>query len=76
MPARQESPAPSEEKRKPAYTVRAPDPNNKGRWITLGAAWPRKHGQEGFSIKLNAVPVGNNWDGTLVLLPPFVDDAD
>lgn len=25
---------------------------------------------EGFSVKLNSIPVGS-WDGALVLLPPF-----
>jgi hypothetical protein len=58
------------EPRKPAYVVRAPDPNNRGRWITLGYAWERKNGEQGFSVKLNSVPVGN-WDGALVLLPPI-----
>ena len=61
--------------RHPAFVVRAPDPNNRGRWITLGYAWARKNGEEGFSIKLNAVPLGN-WDGALILLPPFADEAD
>jgi hypothetical protein len=61
--------------RRPAYVVRSPDPNNKGRWITLGAAWKLKDGKEGFSIRLHAVPVGNNWDGALVLLPPYEDEG-
>ena len=61
--------------RQPAYVVRAPDPNNRGHWITLGYAWKRKNGQDGFSVKLNAMPVGN-WDGALVLLPPLDDNAE
>ena len=61
--------------RHPAYVVRAPDPNNRGHWITLGYAWTRKNGEEGFSVKLNSIPVGG-WDGTLILLPPFVEEAD
>ena len=36
--------------RHPAFVVRAPDPNNRGRWITLGYAWARKNGEEGFSV--------------------------
>jgi hypothetical protein len=60
--------------RQPAYVVRAPDPINKGRWITLGAAWARKNGEDGFTVKLNSVPVGP-WDGSLILLPPL-GDAD
>ncbi len=46
--------------RHPAFVVRAPDPNNRGRWITLGYAWSRKNGEEGFSVKLNSIPVGKN----------------
>ena len=26
---------------KPTFIVRAPDPNNRGRWLTLGAAWQK-----------------------------------
>jgi len=59
--------------RHPAFVVRAPDPNSRGRWITLGYAWSRKNGEEGFSVKLNSIPVGN-WDGALILLPPFADE--
>lgn len=61
--------------RHPAYVVRAPDPNNRGRWITLGYAWTRKNGEEGFSVKLNSIPVGG-WDGALILLPPFDNEID
>ena len=61
------------ERRKPVYVVRAPDPNVRGRWVTLGYAWQRKNGEDGFSIKLNSIPVGN-WDGALVLLPPLSNE--
>jgi len=61
------------ERRKPVYVVRAPDPNARGRWVTLGYAWQRKNGEEGFSVKLNSIPVGN-WDGALVLLPPLSNE--
>jgi len=63
----------TQEARHPAFVVRAPDPTNKGRWITLGYAWARKNGEEGFTVKLNSVPVGP-WDGALILLPPLGDD--
>ena len=62
------------EVRHPAFVVRAPDPSNRGRWITLGYAWTRRNGEEGYTIKLNSVPVGQ-WDGALILLPPFDDDV-
>jgi hypothetical protein len=67
-PARQRS-----ERRQPVYVVRAPDPNVRGRWVTLGYAWQRKNGEDGFSVKLNSIPVGN-WDGALVLLPPLSNE--
>lgn len=60
--------------RTPTFIVRAPDPNRRGRWITLGAAWPLRDGQPGYSVKLNTLPVGNRWDGALVLLPPLAQD--
>ncbi len=62
-----------EDVRHPAFVVRAPDSSNRGRWITLGYAWSRKNGEEGYTIKLNSVSVGQ-WDGALILLPPFADD--
>ena len=64
---------------KPSFIVRAPDPNNWGRWLTLGAAWEKTiDGKIAYSVKLNTVPVGSGWDGTLMLLPPLPksDEAD
>lgn len=66
----------AEDERKPAYVVRAPDPNHKGKWITLGAAWRLRDGKDGLSVRMNAVPVGNGWDGAMVLLPPYADGED
>lgn len=63
------------EARKPDFVVRAPDPQRRGRWITLGAAWKRE-GDDGVNIKLNSIPVGGVWDGTLICLPPLPDDGD
>jgi uncharacterized protein (DUF736 family) len=58
---------------KPKFVVRAPDPNNRGRWLTLGAAWEKTldDGQTAYSVKLNTLPVGAGWDGALMLLPPL-----
>lgn len=68
-------PAPTQRPvRRPAFVVRAPDPTNAGRWISVGYAWERKNGEEGFTVKLNSVPVGN-WNGSLILLPP-IDNED
>lgn len=58
-----------EEDRQPTYVVRAPDSTKRGRWVTVGYAWPLRSG-DGWSVKLNTIPVGV-WDGALVLLPPF-----
>lgn len=58
-----------EDERQPVFVVRAPDSTKRGRWVTVGYAWPLRTG-DGFSVKLNAIPVGT-WDGALVLLPPF-----
>ncbi len=59
----------TEEERQPVFVVRAPDSTKRGRWVTVGYAWALRNG-EGFSVKLNSIPVGS-WDGALVLLPPF-----
>ncbi len=40
-----------------------------------GNAWARESG-EGFSVKLNAIPIGTAWNGILKLLPPFVAEDD
>jgi hypothetical protein len=64
-----------QEKREVKFVVRAPDSNNRGRWVTVGVAFERKNGEEGLSVKLNTLPVGQ-WDGTLILLPPLVPDGD
>lgn len=36
-------------------------------WQTVGAAWNVKDG--GISLRLNVIPVGPEWDGSLLLLP-------
>ena len=36
-------------------------------WLSCGAAWKVK--DDGISIRLNTVPVGD-WDGSLLLLKP------
>jgi len=64
-----------QEKREVKYVVRAPDSTNRGRWVTVGVAFERKHGEDGYSVKLNTLPVGQ-WDGTLILLPPLVPEGE
>jgi hypothetical protein len=64
-----------QEKREVKFVVRAPDSNNRGRWVTVGVAFERKNGEEGYSVKLNTLPVGQ-WDGTLILLPPLLPEGE
>jgi hypothetical protein len=59
MAARRERP-------QPQYIARAKVPNG---WVSIGAAWPLRSGEEGFSLKLTTIPL--NWDGRFVLLPPL-----
>jgi hypothetical protein len=60
----------------PDFVVRAKTGPGRKEWATIGYAWRREHG-EGFSIKLNTMPIGNHWNGVLKLLPPYADeDAD
>lgn len=53
---------------KPDFNVRAKVGEY---WTTIGAAWNVKDG--GISIRLNTIPVGNEWDGSILLLPPKED---
>jgi hypothetical protein len=61
------------EKREPDFVVRAKTGPSARDWTTLGYAWRRERG-EGFSIKLNALPIGTEWGGVLKLLPPFSEE--
>jgi len=63
------------ESRQPDFVVRAKTGPGRNDWSTLGYAWARESG-EGFSVKLNAMPIGTTWNGILKLLPPFVSEDD
>ena len=54
------------ERPKPQYIARAKVGNG---WVTIGACWPLRSGEDGFSIKLTTTPL--NWDGRFVLLLPL-----
>ncbi len=56
---------------KPDYNARAKIGEY---WQTVGAAWHVKDG--GISLRLNVVPVGNEWDGSLLLLKPLEEEAE
>ncbi len=59
--------------RQPDFVVRAKTGPGHKEWATIGYAWRRERG-EGFSVKLNTMPIGNHWNGVLKLLPPYADD--
>ena len=61
------------EGRPPDFVVRAKTGPGSKEWSTVGSAWKRDNG-EGFSVKLNAIPIGEHWKGVLKLLPPYADD--
>ncbi len=63
------------ESRQPDFVVRAKTGPGRNDWSTLGYAWARESG-EGFSVKLNARPIGTAWNGILKLLPPFSAEDD
>jgi hypothetical protein len=50
----------------PNYIARAKVGNG---WVSIGAAWNLRSGDDGFSLKLTTIPL--NWDGRFVLLPPL-----
>lgn len=50
---------------KPTYICRAKVGNG---WTSIGAVWPLRSGEDGFSVKLNSLPIG--FDGRFVCLPP------
>ena len=70
LPARERG---KDETRHPDFVVRAKTGPGHKEWATIGYAWKRERG-EGFSIKLNTMPIGNHWNGVLKLLPPYVED--
>ena len=51
---------------KPQYVARAKVGQG---WVNIGAAWPLRSGDDGYSLKLTTIPL--NWDGRFVLLPPL-----
>jgi hypothetical protein len=56
---------------KPEFICRAKVQNG---WISIGAAWPLRSGESGFSVKLTSIPIG--FDGRFVMLPPLPDGSE
>jgi hypothetical protein len=59
------------ERPQPQFIARAKVQNG---WVSIGAAWPLRSGDEGFSLKLTTIPL--NWDGRFILLPPLPNGDD
>jgi hypothetical protein len=61
------------EKREIDFYVRAKTGPGRQDWSPVGVAFKTENG---FSIKLNTLPINiQAWDGTMVLVPPF-DDSE
>jgi hypothetical protein len=59
------------ERPKPRYVARAKVGNG---WVTIGAAWDVRSGEDALSLQLTTVPL--NWDGRFILLPPLENGED
>jgi hypothetical protein len=65
-----------DDRREVEYYVRAKTGPGKRDWTTIGVALKRRSDQPGFSIKLNTLPISKDWDGGLVLVPPYQEETD
>lgn len=65
-----------EDKREVDYYVRAKTGPGRRDWTTIGVAFTRRNNEPGFTIKLNTLPIDKNWNGSLILVPPLVEEAD
>lgn len=62
--------APMSKGQKPDFSVRV---KVGGFWYDTGAAWHAKNGC--ISVKLKVLPIGQDWDGSILLVKPKVDAA-
>lgn len=63
------------EKREVEFVVRAKTGPGPRDWNNIGVAFKRRSG-DGYTIKLNTLPIDRNWNGALVLVPPYVEEDD
>jgi hypothetical protein len=66
----------ADDKREVEFYVRAKTGPGKRDWTTIGVALKRRNDEPGFSVKLNTLPISKNWDGGLVLVPPYQENTD
>jgi hypothetical protein len=64
-----------DDRREVEFYVRAKTGPGKRDWTTVGVALKRRNNEPGFSVKLNTLPISKDWDGGLVLVPPY-QEAD
>jgi hypothetical protein len=77
MPNKEKARTPfMQEKREIAFVVRAKTGPGTRDWSPVGVAFARRNGEVGYTIKINTWPVDKNFNGALVLVPPFVKDED
>ena len=65
-----------EEKREVDFFARAKTGPGRRDWTTIGVAFTRRNNEPGFSVKLNTLPISKDWDGGLVLVPPYQEGSD
>jgi hypothetical protein len=63
------------ERREIAFYVRAKTGPGPRDWSPVGVAFARRNGLEGFTVKLNTLPIGE-WNGAMVLVPPFLNEDE
>jgi hypothetical protein len=64
-----------DDKREVEFYVRAKTGPGKRDWTTIGVALKRRNDEPGYSVKLNTLPISKDWDGGLILVPPFQEEA-
>ena len=62
------------QKRDVAFVVRAKTGPSTNDWNTVGVAFERKNGEPGYTIKLNTLPIDRNWNGSLIMVPPIMEN--
>jgi hypothetical protein len=76
MPSKEKGRVSIQEKREIAFVVRAKTGPGVRDWSAIGVAFARRNGEVGYTVKLNTLPIDRNWNGAMVLVPPFVAEED
>jgi hypothetical protein len=65
-----------DDRREVEFYVRAKTGPGKRDWTTIGVALKRRNNEPGYSVKLNTLPISKDWDGGLVLVPPYEEETE